>query len=120
MSYKKQLHVPKVFIPNKSFHDFEGARRYGELVYLTEGKIQHGYHPNQMARECAEKMADAAAGDYLLLSEPTSINCIATAIMVWRFGKVNFLVYDSNVDQYFTRTLSLKTFYDKETADERL
>lgn len=109
----RELRTPKVFVPNKSFHDFAGATKFGELVFLTTGRLSR-FNANDIARVCEEKMQNAAPGDYLLVSGPTSVNCVASALLAYRFGRVNFLVYDSNTDSYFSRSIVLK---QKETAD---
>lgn len=113
MSFK-ELRTPKVFVPNKSFHDFEGATRFGELIFLTSGRLSR-FNTNDIARVCEEKMKDARPGDYLLVSGPTSVNCVASALLAHRFGRVNFLVYDSDTNSYFSRSIVMK---QKVTQDE--
>jgi hypothetical protein len=102
----KAMRSPRVFIPNKSFHDYSDAKRYGTLIYLTDGKqspskIHHQY------REVSEVMKDAQAGDYLLLSGPASLNAIAASILAFKFGRINYLVFDAFTGSYNSRPILL-------------
>lgn len=106
MSFKS-LKLPKVYIPNKSFHDFSGATKYGELVFITEGRLPNRHQANDIARLCSQAMMDAEAYDFLLLSGPTTVNAIASAILGHKFGRLNYLLFDANTGTYKSRTLVL-------------
>lgn len=82
----------RVYIPNKSHHDFSGAERFGELVFLTEGIVRR-LNVNQLYRECYEKMKDAHAEDYILVSSLSVLNLIVGSIMAHKFGRVNMLLF---------------------------
>lgn len=94
---------PKVYVPNKSHHDFSEAERFGELVFLTEG-IVNRYNVNDICRRCASVMHDASEGDHILISSLTVINMIAAAIMAHKFGRVNFLMFQNG--GYVSRELT--------------
>jgi hypothetical protein len=104
---------PKVYIPNKSYHDFKGATQFGELVFLTEGRIPNRYQLNDIAMIIGESLKGAHREDFLLMSGPTTLNCIASAMLAHRFGKVNFLIYDQKQDKYTSRTLVMDHCYPK-------
>ena len=104
---------PLVYVPNKSFHDFKGATKFGDLVFLTEGRLPNRYQLNEMAMVCGEELADASRDDYLLVSGPTTLNCIAAAILAHKHGKVNFLIYDQKQDKYTHRAIVLEHIYNR-------
>src|SRR5215510_11591198 len=83
VSYK-ELRAPRVYVPNKSFHDFEAATRFGEFVYLTQGRLPPKFNMNDVARRCQEVLQDAREFDYLLISGPHSVCSVATAILAYR------------------------------------
>ena len=101
----------RVYVPNKSHHDFSGAVSYGELVFLTEGRIPNRYQLNDLASGCSKRMEDAIGDDLLLIAGPTTLNCIAAAILGHKFGRVNFLIYDQVADKYTQRTVMLSHNY---------
>ncbi len=82
-----------VYITNNSGHDFDAARVYGEFSFLTEGFIPWD-KLNLAYRQMAEGLKDSQPDDWLLLTGPTSICCVACAIMGHLHGKINLLVYD--------------------------
>ena len=86
---------PKVYIINKSFHDFSCAERYGEIVYLSKGTINK-YATNRIARQFSEALRGASENDYLLLTSLTVMNCIACVIFALRFKKLNLLLLKDN------------------------
>lgn len=96
--------MSKVYVPNRSFHNFSGAEKYGELIFLTEGAVQRT-NVNQLYRECYKKMADAQPDDFLLVSSLAILNAIAASILAWRFGRVNYLIYVK--DKYIVREVVL-------------
>jgi hypothetical protein len=110
-----ELRPPKVFIPNQSFHDYSDAKRFGELVFLTEG-TQNRFKINDSYRRVSHAMRDAAPGDYLLISGPATINAIAASILAHRFGRINFLVFDGMMARYVSRPIVLAT---TEIQDDR-
>ena len=97
-------HERLVFIPNRSFHDFNNATKYGRLVFLTEGVVRR-LNVNQLYREFSEAMKDASPDDYILISSLGILNAISASIMAFKFGRVNFLVYDGH--DYIVREITL-------------
>jgi hypothetical protein len=109
----KSKNNPRVYIPNRSYHDFKGATKYGELVFLTEGRLPNRYQLNDLALMCSQKMQGAGQDDMLLVSGPTTLNCIAAALLAHKFGRINFLIYDQKTDKYTQRTVVLEHSYAK-------
>lgn len=94
----------KVFILNDGGHDYEDAKRFGELVFCTRNSINK-WDIAQMYRELGEVFTTAASDDFIMLSGLTSLCSVATALMVEKFGEVHFLVYKDR--QYIQRDLVL-------------
>lgn len=83
---------PRVYIPNKSHHDFSKAEEYGDLVFLTEGLVKR-LNVNALYREIGEIMEDAIEEDYILVSSLSILNAIPASIMAYKFGRVNYLLH---------------------------
>lgn len=105
MAYRK-LRTPKVYIPNKSYHNYTKAEKFGELVFLTEGKVNKT-KPNDIARDIAEAMKDAQASDFIMITSLSVICGLACGMFAHRFGKLNLLLHDehSKEDAYLFREL---------------
>lgn len=96
--------MPKVFVPNKSGHDFSAAQEFGELIFMTDGTVRR-YQTNQIFRIFCDHMQDAQESDYLLVCSLSILNAIATGILVQKFSKVNYLLFHEG--RYLQRTLDL-------------
>jgi hypothetical protein len=98
------VRVPLVFITNLGGHDYEPAKKYGELRFLTRGKIKR-YSTNTIYREFIDGMEDAESSDHLLVSSLSILNSIASAILSRKFGIVNFLLYSEG--EYIPRSVNI-------------
>ena len=95
---------PVVYVPNKGAHNYEDAKQYGELVFLTSGVVER-YRTNTIYRTLCEGMKDAQENDYLLVSSLSILNSIISAILSRKFGKVNFLLFRDG--KYLLRTVNI-------------
>ncbi len=86
--------MKRVYIVNKSSHDFSAAQRFGDLVALSEGSMNRT-GTNNIHRNFSEKLGDSTKDDYILLCGLTVMNVIATGIMVAKHGKLNLLMFQS-------------------------
>lgn len=93
----------RVYIPNKSFHSFEGAKDFGDLIFITEGSVNR-FNVNNVFRACLDAMFDARPEDYLLVSSLGILNAAAASIMAMKFGRINFLLFD-NYGKYVVREI---------------
>ena len=91
---------PRVYIPNRSFHDFSEAARYGELVYLTEGLVRPGTSVNQLYRLLDERMAGSEPEDMLLVCSLSILNAVASSLLTHKHGAVNYLIYRQRTGSY--------------------
>jgi hypothetical protein len=84
--------MPKVYIVNKSAHDFSKAEKFGSLIYCTEGRINR-FATNNMVRKFEDAMKDSTKDDYILLCSLNVMNAIACAVFAKKHGTLNLLLY---------------------------
>jgi rhodanese-related sulfurtransferase len=82
----------KVFIVNRSSHDFEPANMYGKIIFLSEGSMNR-YATNSMIRQFGEAMRDSTEDDYIVPCSLSVMNSIACAIFAHKHGKLNLLLF---------------------------
>ena len=85
--------MTKVFIPNKAGHDFEPAKRYGELVYISEG-YQDKHATNTMQRQWQVALADSSPNDIIMMAGLSNMQAIGCGMLALMHGRVNLLIYD--------------------------
>ena len=85
--------MPRVYIPNKSMHDFGPAEKWGELIFLTEGRV-NTFKANDLAQVICEGMADSEPIDFVVLSGSPILSGLAMAKFAHRHGRVNLLIYN--------------------------
>ena len=86
----------KVFVVNKSAHDFKPAEKYGEVVFLSEGSMNR-YSTNFMIRQFKEIMESSEKGDYIVPCSLNVMNSIACAIFAHKHGCLNLLLFKDGI-----------------------
>lgn len=85
----------RVFIVNLSAHDFKEAEKYGELVFLTKGRV-NGKKINKHARDFVEKLKGMTSRDWILFTSLQSLNWLLGYIMGrMNINPVNILYYSN-------------------------
>ena len=84
--------MSKVYIVNKSNHDFSKAEKFGPLIYCTEGRMNR-FGTNDMLRKFSDAMRNSQKDDYLLLCSLNVMNAVACAVFAHKHGSVNLLLY---------------------------
>ncbi len=92
----------KVYIFGSPANDYSDAHRYGELHFISiperaKWDISHLHELLQ------EEMGLAEADDLFIIGGLASVCCVATAVMVEWYGRVNFLIYKN--DRYVERRI---------------
>lgn len=82
----------KVYIVNRSAHDFSPAERFGETVFLSKGPMNR-YSVANMVRQFTEVMKDSCAEDYIVPCSLNVMNSIASAIFAHKHGRLNLLLF---------------------------
>lgn len=98
--------MPRVYVTNKSGHDFSAAAKYGELIYLSEGRMSK-YATNNIYRLFVERLKDSREDDWLLVTGLTVMNNVASAIFGFKHGRLNLLIYDQETENYVKRVINL-------------
>lgn len=83
---------PKVYIVNKSSHDFTAASEYGDVMFLSEGKMNR-YDTNDMIRQFSTVMKDSSPDDYIVPCSLNVMNSIACAVFAVKHKKLNLLLF---------------------------
>lgn len=84
--------MSKVYVVNKSSHDFSAALEYGEIIFLSDGSMNR-YATNSMMRTFKESMKDSDANDYIVPCSLNVMNSIACAIFAFKHGRLNLLLF---------------------------
>lgn len=82
----------RVYVVNKSTHDFSAAKEFGHLIFLSEGPMNR-YSTNNMLRVFARKMEDSKETDYIVPCSLNVMNSIACALFAHKHGKLNLLLF---------------------------
>ena len=82
----------RVYVVNKSSHDFAPATQYGEVKFLSSGSMNR-YATNSMVRLFQEAMALSEPTDYIVPCSLNVMNSIACAIFAKKHGRLNLLLY---------------------------
>lgn len=94
--------MAKVFIVNKSAHDFSEAKYYGDITFLSEGSMNR-YATNNMHRKFYDALKDSSSDDYIVPCSLNVMNSIACAIFAKMHGRLNLLLFKNG--KYIERNL---------------
>ena len=98
--------MPKVYVINRSAHDYSGAERWGDIAFLSEGPVNR-YATNKIYRMSKEVLAKSNPDDYILLTGLTVMAVIASAIFAVRHKRLNLLIFRPNSHSYVERRMVL-------------
>ena len=85
--------MTRVFIPNKSGHDFEPAKRYGELIYVSEG-YQDKHATSTMQRLWQVALKDSEPKDIIMMAGFGHMQALGCAMFGHMHGRINILIFD--------------------------
>lgn len=94
--------MSKVYVVNRSSHDFSAAEEYGELTFLSEGPMNR-YATNNMHRIFKDMMRDSAKDDYIVPCSLNVMNSIACALFARKHGRLNLLLFKNG--EYIERNM---------------
>lgn len=86
------LRLMTVYIINKSAHNFGAAKKYGKVVYLSEGLMDR-YATTNIHRQFTHILKHSSPDDYLVLCSLNVMNAIACSIFTKLHGRLNLLLY---------------------------
>lgn len=90
------VQTPTVYVPNRSAHVFEAAKRYGALRFVTEGRVNR-FDTSEMWRAWDEALQDSSPDDYIIITSLNILCSIGSALFGSRHGKLNLLLYRNGV-----------------------
>jgi len=100
--------MSKVYVVNYAEHNMEAAKKYGELIYVSEGRYTKIFHPSDIVVDFKSRLKDIQIEDHLLLSGSPILNCIAFMIAVCKNEEVRVLLFDARERNYVSRTIKGK------------
>ena len=85
--------MPKVYIINQGAgHNFEPAKEFGDLVYLSEGWIDR-LETGTMHRAFNETLKDSSPDDFIVLTSLAVMCSVACGIFSAKHSRLNLLLY---------------------------
>ena len=102
------MKTTKVYVPNRSYHDFSEASRFGDLLYLTSGKISI-LSIGRMYRTFMPVIQTSTKEDYILVSGPSVMTSILCSMFSIKHNVLNLLIYQiggDNKGHYKQRRIS--------------
>ena len=96
----------RVYIVNHSGQDMSSAERFGDLIYLTEGKYINIFSTDSLLNEIMPKLEDIEETDFLLLSGHAVLNVLAAMLVAFKYGRVNVLIFDAKTRDYQPQTIT--------------
>ena len=94
--------MPKVYIVNKSSHDFSEAEKFGKLIFMSEGRLNR-FSTNDMIRKFSDAMRNSEEGDYLLPCSLNTANIMAASVFAVKHKKLNLLLFKPGTREYIER-----------------
>ena len=85
--------MSKVFIPNKSGHDFAPAESYGELVFVSTG-FQDKHATSTMQRLWQLALQDSQPTDIIMMAGFSHMQAIGCGMFGHMHGRLNILIYN--------------------------
>lgn len=82
----------KVFVINKSTHDYSKAEEFGDLVFITENAMNR-FSTSKMYRTFKPFIEASQIGDCILVSGLTVMNIVFCIMFARLHGRVNLLIY---------------------------
>lgn len=99
--------MPNVYIPNKGCHDFSIAKKFGNLITLTQGKVNTSAM-GKMYRLFESAIATSNPDDFIIIAGPATLSSLLCAMFAVKHGQVNMLIYQLGSDKkghYRKRTI---------------
>jgi len=94
----------KVYIPNASSkHDFSSAKKFGDLVTVTNGHVSP-LNTGNIHRYWEEALKESTEDDYILICSLNILCAIGSALFVAKHGKINYLIWKSRKGCYEPRS----------------
>lgn len=94
----------KVYVTNFTGHEYTDAKRFGELIYITNGYVTFN-DLKEIERKVLEFVKQATKDDYLLLSGNSLLCSVATLIWTNYHKQCNILHWNGMKRGYDLHTV---------------
>ena len=94
--------MSKVYIVNKSAHDFHNAEKFGNLIFMSEGRLNR-FGTNDMMRKFSDAMRNSKEEDYLLPCSLNTANIMAAVVFANKHKRLNLLLFKPSTGEYIER-----------------
>jgi len=94
--------MAKVYIVNKSSHDFSSAGKFGSLIFMSEGRLNR-FGTNDMIRKFQDAMRNSKEDDYILPCSLNTANIMAASVFAIKHKKLNLLLFKPSTGEYIER-----------------
>ena len=88
----------KIFIVNKSYHDYTEAEKFGELIFMSEGSINR-YSASKIFRIFEPFIKESKKTDYILLTSMTIMCVIVSGMFATKHKRLNLLLHKPAIIQ---------------------
>lgn len=106
-----QEQTRKVYITNRGGHNYEKAKVFGELVYVTEGTLNR-FNTSNLYRAFISAMENSQPTDFLLITSMNVLNAIGAAVFARKHGRLNLLLFRDN--EYILREVDIDSLLNIE------
>ncbi len=96
----------KVYVVNKSSHDFSNAEKFGEIIYLSEGSFNR-FSTSIMWRTFSPFIKNSKPTDYILLTSMNVMCSLVCAMFASKHHRLNLLIFQVS-GTYAERTIILE------------
>lgn len=94
-----------VYIVNEGLHDYTQASDFGDEVIILTSGVYSRVNVTSMVRDMQGPLANSDHEDWIMISGPPILNCIACVLFALRHGKLNVLIHVSRGNLYIPRTV---------------
>lgn len=81
---------PKVYVVNNSGYPYDKAERFGEIIFLTQGSVNHN-KINTTIKKMANLLIDSSEDDFLCITGHNFLCSLASLIWAKKHGRVGML-----------------------------
>ena len=85
--------MPRVYVVNKSSHDYSPAEDFGKIIYLSYKSLSP-FGTSKLFRSFSEKLKGSEWDDFILVSGLSIMTAIACCIFVSKHKRLNLLIYN--------------------------
>lgn len=90
---------PRVYIVNFQTKNFSSAKKFGELVFITQGFLDLT-KIDELREKFSRYVELASPSDCLILNGPAVVNTLLTVLWFKKFGYLNILSWDGRSLNY--------------------